>query len=142
MDTLTPAERSVRMSKIRGKNTRPELTVRSVLHAQSYRFRLHKKSLPGSPDLVFAGRKKAVFIHGCFWHAHSSSKCKIANKPKTRRSYWSTKFSQNISRDRRTRRALRQLGWVSAVVWECEVRNSDRLIRRLKKFLGPPNKIA
>ena len=97
MDTLSKAERSERMARIRSKNTKPELQVRRLLHGLGYRFRLHRRDLPGSPDVVFAARRKIVFVHGCFWHGHKN--CKVANRPKSRRSFWSAKFKRNRERD-------------------------------------------
>lgn len=138
MDTLTPAERSARMSRIRSKDTTPELRVRSLLHRSGYRYRLHRDDLPGSPDIVFARRSKVIFVHGCFWHAHR--KCKIANQPKSRQRYWSDKFAANISRDKRNTRRLRRSGWEVCVVWECETRNAKLLETRLKAFLDQHNK--
>lgn len=136
MDTLTPAERSVRMSRIRSKDTKPELLVRQLLHRLGYRYRLHRRDLPGAPDLVFHGRSKIVFVHGCFWHSHA--RCKVANKPKSRRSFWLEKFARNIERDRRNVADLRDLGWQVHVVWECETRNTELLAARLSKFLDGP----
>lgn len=136
MDTLTKAQRSERMAKIRSKNTQPELRVRTRAHALGYRFRLHRRDLPGSPDLVFPSRGKVVFVHGCFWHAHAN--CKTGNRPKSRRGYWDAKFKRNKERDASNRMALLQLGWQSLVIWECETTNVALFERRLTRFLGPP----
>jgi len=138
MDTLTTQQRSERMSRIRGKDTQPELVVRRSLHQSGYRFRLHRRDLPGAPDLVFPCRKKVVFVHGCFWHAHDG--CRIANKPKSRRSYWSEKFARNQERDAANERLLREGGWHVFVVWECETKDQERLLDRLSKYLGPPKR--
>jgi DNA mismatch endonuclease (patch repair protein) len=133
MDTLSKAERSHRMSLIRGKNTRPELFFRSMIHALGYRFRLYRRDLPGTPDLVFPGRRKVIFVHGCFWHCHRN--CKVANFPKTRSGYWRKKFRRNRYRDRASLVRLRQLGWETMVVWECELYQVD-LPARVQAFLG------
>jgi DNA mismatch endonuclease, patch repair protein len=135
MDTLTVAERSARMARIRSKNTRPELLVRKLVHSLGYRFRLHRSGLPGRPDLVFPSRRKVVFVHGCFWHAHDN--CKTANRPKSRRAYWDMKFETNRKRDQANSVALKRDGWRILTVWECEVKRTARLASRLSRFLGP-----
>ena len=133
MDRLTPERRSWVMSRIKGKDTTPELCVRRMVHAEGYRYRLHRKSLPGSPDLVFPGRKKVIFVHGCFWHQHG---CKISEMPKTRPEYWSEKFERNRMRDERNRLELEDLGWQVLIVWECETRRPDQLKRAIRSFLA------
>ena len=130
---VSPA-RSALMARVRGKDTKPEIVVRSIVHRLGYRFRLHRAGLPGRPDLVFAGRRKAIFVHGCFWHRHPG--CRGTTTPKTRASYWQEKFRQNIERDRRAIEALEEAGWSVMVVWECETRDSKTLARRLKQFLA------
>lgn len=134
MDTLTPAERSALMSRIRGKDTKPELAVRRALHAMGYRYRTHGSGLPGRPDLVFSRRRSAVFVHGCFWHRHGCAKTSV---PKTRTEYWTAKFAANVQRDRRNTERLAEAGWRVFVAWECEVDQGD-LMQRLAEFLGPP----
>ena len=134
MDTLTVAERSARMAKIRSKDTKPEVLVRRIAHSLGYRFRLHRKDLPGRPDLVFPSRKSAVFVHGCFWHAHKN--CKVANLPKSRTAFWADKFERNRRRDELNERLLKQLGWRVLVIWECETKGQDKLASRLSRFLG------
>ena len=136
MDILTPEARSAMMSRIRGKDTAPELTVRHVLFALGYRYRLHAKALPGRPDLVFPARRKVIFVHGCFWHGHA---CLGGKLPGTRSNFWSTKISDNKRRDRRNRAGLRRLGWASLVVWECALRRvknltpaTDRMVQFLE----------
>jgi DNA mismatch endonuclease (patch repair protein) len=119
VDTLTPSERSIRMSRIKGKDTRPELILRRVLHSLGMRYRLQGKGLPGKPDLVFPRYKTVVFVHGCFWHRHNG--CKIASMPKSNTQFWAEKFSKNVARDMRTSSLLKSLGWRVIVVWECEV---------------------
>jgi DNA mismatch endonuclease (patch repair protein) len=135
MDTLTIAERSERMARIKSKNTKPELRVRQLLHRLGYRFRLHRKDLPGSPDIVFPTRHKAIFVHGCFWHAHEA--CKLANRPKSRQHFWDSKFERNKLRDAANLKALKQNGWKVYTVWECETISERRLSLRLSRFLGP-----
>ena len=134
MDRLSPERRSALMAKVRSKNTGPEIRLRSLAHRLGYRFRLHARDLPGSPDLVFAGRGKVVFVHGCFWHGHPG--CRGGRVPATRRYYWRTKLENNARRDRRAIAALRRLGWGVMVVWECQLRNEARLAGRLRRFLG------
>lgn len=137
VDRLTPAARSALMSRVRGKNTRPELTVRKLLHALGSRFRLHRRDLPGTPDVVLPGRNAVVMIHGCFWHGHRG--CKAATVPKTRTDYWVQKIAANRLRDARDSRRLRRLGWKVIVVWQCETKNADALARlgdRLCKALS------
>lgn len=121
------------MSRIKGTNTKPEIEVRSLLHRLGYRFRLHRRDLPGTPDIVLPGRSAVVFVHGCFWHSHA---CKRAKMPKSRKVYWAEKMEGNRRRDARKRRQLRALGWKVVVVWECELKNSDRLARKLRRVLG------
>src|SRR5262245_43917835 len=120
MDTLTKDERSARMSLIRSKNTQPELRVRRLLYSLGYRYRLHRRDLPGVPDLVFPSKRKILFVHGCFWHAHDN--CSVANRPKTRHSFWTNKFERNKERDRANVRSLRRAGWQVLTIWECETR--------------------
>lgn len=121
------------MSRIRGKNTKPELIVRRLAHGMGYRFRLHRKDLPGSPDLVFPGRRKVVFVHGCFWHRHEG--CRKTTTPKTRAEFWAEKFGRNVERDAENYAALKENGWHHLVVWECETTDLDALAMRLRKFL-------
>ncbi len=121
MDRLSPERRSWLMSRIKGANTKPEIGVRSLLHRIGYRFRLHRRDLPGTPDIVLPGRKAVVFVHGCFWHGHA---CKRAKMPKTREDYWAEKIDGNRRRDARKRRQLRALGWKVVVVWECETKKA------------------
>ena len=135
MDTLTPEQRSALMARIRGVDTKPELFVRRALHGQGYRFRLHGRGLPGKPDIVFKKRKRAVFVHGCFWHRHG---CKRTTHPKSRQDYWQDKFAKNVARDRRNAALLEDDGWDVFVAWECEVDSDETLLQRLMEFLGPP----
>lgn len=133
MDRLSPERRSILMSKVRGKDTTPELSIRRLLHALGYRFRLHRRDLPGSPDLVFPSRRAVVFVHGCFWHRHDCGKGRL---PKSNQAFWSTKLGRNVVRDAWNVRALRRLGWRVITVWQCELKNLPRVERRLAKFLG------
>ena len=133
MDTLTPEQRSERMSRVRSKDSKPELAVRRLVHGLGYRYRLHRRDLPGTPDLVFVGLKRVIFVHGCFWHQHPG--CKNARMPKSRQDFWPTKLAANVARDERHLRALRELGWKTMVVWECELGDLDHLSRRIRRFL-------
>ena len=125
-------DRSANMRAIRSKGMRPELLVRSLVHGLGYRFRLHGKGLPGKPDLVFASRRKVVFVHGCFWHAHS---CRAAHIPKSNRNYWIPKLERNASRDVKNVESLAESGWQALIIWECETKNEAALAKRLKAFL-------
>lgn len=134
MDTLTPDQRSERMSRVRGRDTKPELVVRKALHARGYRYRLHDKKLPGTPDLVFPRWRKVLFVHGCFWHAHEN--CTLARMPKSRLEFWRPKLEGNRARDARELAKLRALGWDAMVIWECELRDLDGLVARVEAFLN------
>jgi DNA mismatch endonuclease (patch repair protein) len=133
-DIMSKAQRSRLMSKIKGKNTLPELTLRQLIHAAGLRYRVHVKGLPGKPDIVFASRKKAIFVHGCFWHRHVD--CKLAAVPQTNPDFWQTKFRQNVQRDRRNLDQLRNAGWGVLTVWECEMEQPAQVLRRVMRFLG------
>ncbi|WFU60100.1 very short patch repair endonuclease [Bradyrhizobium pachyrhizi] len=122
------------MGRIRGRNTGTEMTVRRLLHALGYRYRLHARELPGKPDIVFRGRKVAVFVHGCFWHRHD---CGLAYVPKTRPEFWRRKFEGNVTRDQRTRRELEEAGWRVVFVWECQLSDLAALGRSLAREIGP-----
>jgi DNA mismatch endonuclease, patch repair protein len=118
-DFLTKAQRSKRMSNIRGRDTEPELVLRKLLHARGIRYRLHRRDLPGTPDLVLARYRVVVLVHGCFWHRHDG--CNIATTPKTNTKFWTEKFERNVARDRRNVQALNDLGWRVYIVWECSL---------------------
>lgn len=133
MDIFDKAKRSEIMSRVRSSDTTPELKVRSVLHALGYRFRLHRRDLPGTPDIVLPSRSSIIFVHGCFWHRHKG--CPDATTPSTRGLFWERKFSENTARDKRNVLALRKLGWKILIVWECELRDEKTLIKKLKRFL-------
>ena len=133
VDQISAERRSAVMARIKGKNTGPEMRVRRVAHAMGLRFRLHRKDLPGNPDLVFPRLRVALFVHGCFWHRHG---CYRTTSPRTRAAFWSAKFGRNICRDRKNSRRLRTLGWRVIVIWECSIRDRDRLRRRLDRLFG------
>ena len=122
--------RSRNMSAIKSKNTKPEIIVRKLLHSMGYRFRLHKKDLPGSPDIVLPKYKTVIFVHGCFWHRHNN--CKFATTPKTRTEFWENKFKENIERDIKNQNKLKNLGWKSRIIWECEIKDKDAINQKLK----------
>jgi len=136
-DTISKQRRSELMSRIRSKNSKVELLVRSLVHRMGYRFRLHRKDLPGKPDLVFAGRRKVVFVHGCFWHWHPDPNCKQARMPKSRQEFWRPKLEGNRRRDRENRQKLIELGWEVLEIWECEARDPEKIQSRIRDFLGP-----
>lgn len=133
MDVVSREKRSTIMARIRPTDTKPELVVRRLLHSLGYRFRLHRRDLPGSPDLAFPGRRKIVFVHGCFWHQHRG--CRFAYRPKSNTEFWAEKFAANRRRDRRAIRKLRASGWDSLVVWECELADLKRVRRVLTSHL-------
>lgn len=121
------------MRRIRSNDTSPEMVVRKLTHRLGYRYRLHAANLPGKPDLVFPSRMKAIFVHGCFWHQHKG--CIDGHLPSSRTEYWVPKLNRNAERDRQNLDALRQLGWKTLVLWECEVCNAAQIERRIKRFL-------
>ena len=129
MDIKSPKARSLNMAAVRSKNTKPEIAVRKLLHAAGYRFRLHSKDLPGSPDIVLPKLKTVVFVNGCFWHRHPG--CRFAAVPATRSDFWIHKFEENVQRDKRNYDVLRTLGWRVIVMWECEISS----ISDIRKFL-------
>jgi len=136
-DTLTKAERSALMARIRGKDTDPERAVRRYLHKNGFRFRLHQRDLPGRPDIVLPKLRTAIFVHGCFWHRHSG--CSKATTPSTRRAFWEAKFKANIERDLRKLAELSAQGWKVVTIWECEVEDVRLrwLVSQLKGRQGP-----
>lgn len=136
MDKLSPARRSENMRRIRSRDTSPERVLRKLIHSLGYRFRLHRKDLPGKPDLVFPGRNKVIFIHGCFWHLHSG--CREGRVPSSRGEYWGPKLARNKSRDAQNACALLEDGWDVLVVWECELKNMQAVTEALQDFLGTP----
>jgi DNA mismatch endonuclease, patch repair protein len=134
MDTVPADKRSEIMRRITSKDTKPEIIVRRIVHSLGFRYRLHKKELPGKPDLVFSKRRKLMFVHGCFWHQHDG--CKSSHIPKTRRSYWKPKLNRTVFRDRENQAKLRELDWDILVIWECEVREVQQIAKKIIAFLG------
>lgn len=132
-DIFEPGKRSEIMSRVRGMDTEPEMIVRRIAHGLGYRFRLHRRDLPGSPDLVFPRYRAVIMVHGCFWHRHPG--CKYASSPKTRVRFWQDKFEGNVVRDRRNEEALYELGWRVMVIWECETRDREAVAERIVEFL-------
>ncbi len=133
-DKLTPVRRSANMARIRSKNMKPELAVRRMIHQMGYRYRLHRKDLPGKPDMVFPSRKAVIFVHGCFWHLHPG--CREGRIPSSRRDYWEPKLLGNVRRDQEVVKKLIESGWRVLIVWECEVQRSEQLREIVKRFLG------
>lgn len=133
-DHVDRKKRSLIMAAVRSEDTKPELAVRKIVHAMGYRYRLHVRKLPGRPDLVFVSRCKAIFVHGCFWHRHTG--CRYATSPKTHAAFWKAKFSYNVARDRRNRRELKKIGWAVLTVWQCELKNPEKLTERLNEFFA------
>ena len=132
-DTVTTQVRSRIMAQVKSKDTKPELAVRRLLHGLGYRYRLHRKDLPGRPDLAFPSRRKAMFVNGCFWHGHAD--CEKARLPSSNRDYWLTKLKRNEERDERNLVLLKEDGWATMVVWECELADLDAVARKLIAFL-------
>ncbi len=132
-DTLSSAERSERMSRVRNKDTKPEMRVRRLIHSLGYRYRLHHGGLPGKPDLVFPERRKVIFVHGCFWHRHEG--CSRCRMPKSRQEFWALKLEKNRLRDIQNQAKLEELGWDVLVVWECETEEAAGLPGRIMGFL-------
>ena len=130
----TAEQRSRIMRAVRGADTTPELAVRRLAHSMGFRFRLHRKDLPGKPDLTFPRLRKVIFVHGCFWHGHDCARG--ARVPVQNRDYWTRKVARNVERDMSAQSALQRLGWKSLVVWECEIKNQNRLRRALRRFLS------
>jgi DNA mismatch endonuclease (patch repair protein) len=133
VDSLSPKERSEIMARVHSKNTRPELLVRKLVFALGFRYRLHDRKLPGSPDLVFRPRRRIIFVHGCFWHQHA--RCPIARVPKSRQEFWTRKFEGNKLRDQRNKRALARQGWKVLTIWECQLSDPERVSARIGRFL-------
>jgi DNA mismatch endonuclease, patch repair protein len=136
VDSLSKSERSERMSRVRNRDTKPEMILRRLLHNLGFRYRLHDRGLPGVPDLVFKSRRKAIFIHGCFWHRHSDPGCKLARMPKSNLEFWQVKLEGNRTRDLRNQSNLVAMGWRYLVVWECELRHTEQLENKLLAFLS------
>jgi len=133
MDVFSQEKRSRIMSRVRGKNTKPEIIIRSLLHNMGYRFRLHRKDLPGKPDITLPKYKKIILVHGCFWHGHVG--CSRSRRPSTNQKFWNKKLDKNIERDKLTVNTLNQLGWEVLIIWSCEVNDTDKLKAKLLSFL-------
>lgn len=134
MDRISKDQRSALMGRIKGKNTRPEMVARRMAHSLGYRFRLHRRDLPGTPDLTFPRFRCVIFVHGCFWHQHAE--CRRSTMPKSRQDYWQPKLARNVERDQAAMDKLKQRGWRVLVIWECEVEKLDQLRERLSTFLS------
>jgi len=133
-DRISGERRSANMRAVRAKDTRPELIVRRLAHGMGYRYRLHDRRLPGTPDLVFPSRRSVIFVHGCFWHRHEG--CLRASEPRSNVGFWRPKLARNAARDKEQLRALGKRGWQALVIWECETNNARDLASRLRRFLG------
>ena len=136
IDKLTPERRSANMSRIRAKDTKPEMIVRRLVSSLGHRYRLHRKGLPGKPDLACGPTKKAVFVHGCFWHQHTG--CREGRLPGTRIEYWKPKLFRNVERDTENIEALKKSGWKTLIIWECETTDIERLRKTVTRFLKQP----
>lgn len=132
-DVFAREKRSWIMSRVKGRDTKPEILVRSVIHRMGYRFRLHRRDLPGNPDIVLPRHGKVIFVHGCFWHGHV--RCSRSKRPTTNRGFWNEKLDRNVERDARVQRELRSMGWKVLVVWQCETRKPEKLLEKLERFL-------
>jgi DNA mismatch endonuclease, patch repair protein len=136
-DKLTPAARSRNMASIRSKDMKPEIAVRKAAHAAGFRFRLHRKDLPGKPDLVFPKYRAVIFVHGCFWHQHAEPRCLDGRPPKSNTGYWGPKLARNTERDAASKARLAEMGWRTLVIWECETKDRHGLSARIADFLKP-----
>ncbi len=132
-DNLTPRQRKRTMSRVKSKDTGPEMIVRREAFRLGYRYRLHRKDLPGKPDMVFSGRRKIIFVHGCFWHGHKE--CPASKRPASNTSYWTKKLDGNIARDRKNQKILADSGWDVLIIWECQTRDMELVTSLLKNFL-------
>ena len=132
-DVFSKEKRSWIMSRVKGRDTKPEILVRSFVHRMGFRFRVHRRDLPGTPDIVLPRHGKVIFVHGCFWHGHTG--CPRSQRPTTNNRFWNKKLQGNIERDKRFRRKLRQRGWKVLVVWQCESRKLEKLLGKLERFL-------
>lgn len=135
MDKISRERRSLNMSRIRSKDTKPELKVRRLLFSKGYRYRIHVSDLPGKPDLVFTRKRVAIFVHGCFWYCHSKESCLDSKIPKSNSDYWSKKLQRNVERDAESLSRLQELGWRVLVIWDCETGDDELLLATIEKFL-------
>lgn len=133
MDRVSKSTRSRLMSRVKGRDTQPEKLVRSLLHRLGYRFRLHRADLPGKPDIALPKYRKAIFVHGCFWHQHPG--CQRAKRPSSNEEFWNDKLDRNVARDRKNRKELKKLGWSHLIVWECKTKDVDNLRDQLISFV-------
>ncbi len=133
MDHVSINKRSEIMAAVCSKDTKPEMTVRRMVHSMVYRYRLHRSDLPGKPDLTFPAKKKVIFVNGCFWHGHKG--CNKARIPKTRVAYWEKKIQNNIKRDERVKRELKRQGWSYLTIWQCQLKDKNTTLKRIKKYL-------
>lgn len=138
VDHLSKEKRSWNMSRIRSKNTKPEMIVRSILHRMGYRFRLHRKDLPGKPDIVLPKYKTVIFVHGCFWHRHPN--CKDSTIPTSNVEFWNAKFNGNVARDAANQKELKSMGWDVVIIWECEIKKIKQLTSQIHASIPKPNK--
>lgn len=134
MDKPTPERRSANMRAIRSKGMKPEMAVRQAVYALGFRYRLHRRDLPGKPDLAFIGKRKAIFVHGCFWHQHPD--CREGRPPKSNISYWEPKLIRNVERDEENERKLMEAGWQVLTIWECETFEVSAMLQRIREFLS------
>lgn len=139
VDSLTKQQRSARMALVRNRDTKPEMLVRRMIHNLGFRYRLYQRKLPGSPDLVFKSRRRAIFVHGCFWHRHPDPTCKLARMPKSQLDFWRPKLEGNRERDERNQSELKAMGWKYLIVWECELGHREQLENKLLAFLAEGN---
>lgn len=133
MDKINPQRRSENMRRIRSKGMKPEMAVRRMVHSLGYRYRLHRRDLPGKPDLVFGPRRAVIFVHGCFWHQHD---CRDGKIPSSNTEYWKPKLGRNVERDIQNQMKLREAGWKILTIWECEIYEEDKLKYRIHEFLS------
>ncbi|MDL1981718.1 MAG: very short patch repair endonuclease [Deltaproteobacteria bacterium] len=133
-DVFSQEKRSWIMSRVKGRDTKPEILVRSFIFRMGFRFRLHRRDLPGTPDIALPRHGKVIFVHGCFWHGHK--RCPRSKRPTTNENFWNNKLDGNIKRDKRYRRELRQMGWKVLIIWECETKSPEKLLQKLERFLN------
>ncbi len=132
-DVFSKEKRSWIMSRVKGHDTKPEMLVRSFIHRMGFRFRIHRRDLPGKPDIVLPRHRKVIFVNGCFWHGHKN--CLRSKRPSTNQSFWNKKLDRNLERDKRYCQELRQMGWTVLVVWECEMKKPKKFLRKLERLL-------
>jgi DNA mismatch endonuclease (patch repair protein) len=137
-DVFTTRKRSWIMSRVRGRDTKPEIIVRSIIHRMGYRFSLHRRDLPGKPDVVLPRYRKIIVINGCFWHGHKN--CLRSKRPSTHTKFWNRKLDKNIDRDKRSRSELEKMGWNVLVIWECEIQKPDKIVDKLRRYLNVTKK--